>query len=137
MKREISCKLDGQEVIQTTIVTNDDGTFRKSVVRLGDRDIVLGQIELQVAEALRDRDGIAAASSAEPVPAATGKPGAEEVYFHLVGRDVYRTTVRRNSQGKIASQETRQDGSRANRIENSEERLRELTEIRDAIKTAK
>ena len=138
MKREIACKLDGSEVIQTTTVTDNKGVLQsENTIRLGDRDTVLGQIEEQVVEAERDRDGIAAATSAKPAPAAIGQPGAEEVLFHLSGGKVYKTVVRRNGQGKIAHQETRLDGPRANRIENSEERFRELTELRDAIKGAK
>lgn len=136
MKREVSCRLSGPDVVQTTSTFDDDGKLQsENVLTLGDRESVLGHLEAQVSEAARDRDGIASPASKKPVPG-DGKPG-EEVLFWLQGNTIYRVRIRRDRNGKFQGQETSLVGSRRNVLENAEERLAELTHLRDAVKSAK
>lgn len=137
MGRKISCALDGTDVVQTTVVKDEKGALQhESVSRLGDRETVLGQIEEQLAEAARDRDGLVAATSVKPAPAGPGTPGLE-VVFWKDGRTAYRTEICRSADGKVANEQTRREGDWRSRVANAEERLAELTELRNAIRDAK
>lgn len=137
MKREVTCRLDGLDVIQTTKVFDDSGALQsKNVSRLGDRDMVLAQITSQTDEAKRDRDGIVSPKTTEPSPAGDGKPG-EEIVFWISGKTIYRVSIRRNAAGKVTSENTTPLGDWKGRMANAEERLAELTTLRDAIAGAK
>lgn len=137
MKREVTCRLDGPDVIQTTKVFDDNGALQsKNSIRLGDRDTVLPQMEDQMAEAKRDRDGIVSPKTTEPAPAGDGQPG-EAVDFWISGKTIYKIVIRRNKDGKVTSENTTSLGDWKNRMANAEERLAEITTVRDAVKAAK
>lgn len=137
MKREITCRLDGADVIQTTRILDDKGELQsKNVARLGERDVVLAQMDEQLAEAKRDLDGIMSPKTSEPAPAADGAPG-QEVVFWVSGKKLYRVTIRRNDQGKVMSENTSPEGDWKNRMVNAEERHAEIKQVRDAIAAAK
>lgn len=137
MKREITCQLQGSDVIQTTRILDDDGVLKsKNTVRLGDRDTVLAQLEEQVADAKIERDGTVSPKTAEPVPAADGQPG-ESVDFWVSGKTLYKVTTSRNAAGKVTSERTTPQGDWKTQMANAEERLKELTAVRDAVKAAK
>ena len=137
MKREVTCRLDGSDVIQTTKVLDDAGAIQsKNSVRLGDKTIVLSQVEAQVAEAKRDRDGIMSPKTSEPAPAADGAPGDENVFW-ISGKTLYKNTIRRNAAGKVVTESTSNEGDWKGKMANAEERLAELTTVRDAIAAAK
>ena len=137
MPRESSCKMDGKDVVQTTAVYDDKGALqRENVIRLGNREIVLGQLEESVAQAERDRNGLSKPATAKPPPPRDGDPGTE-VTFWLEGRNVYRCETRRDAKGKVTSCQSRLEGPWVQRLENAEERLAELTENRDQVRDAK
>jgi len=137
MKREVTCRLDGSDVIQTTKVFGDKGELQsKNSIRLGDRDTVLSQMEEQVSDAKRDRDGIVSPKTTEPAPAGDGQPG-ESVDFWVSGKTIYKIVIRRNKDGKVTSENTTSLGDWKGRMANAEERLAELTVMRDAVKAAK
>lgn len=135
MKREVSCTLAGNNVVRKFVVTEDDGRVHSETISVqGDKDTVLENLEKQVAEAKRDRDGILN-PTAKPSPS-DGTPG-EEIAFWLSGNVIYKTTTTRNSAGKFQNQQSRPEGARSQRLENAEERLAELTKELDAVKNAK
>ncbi|MGH9202182.1 MAG: hypothetical protein ACRD2A_13215 [Vicinamibacterales bacterium] len=137
MKREISCKLDGANVVQTTSVYGDGGRLQQeTVITLGDRDVVLGQIEESLAEAKRDLDGMTAPEVAKPTPAATGRPGVE-VKFWKNGDQMYRCEVRRGQDGKVQSHRIEHLGHASQRLANADERHAEIKDVRDKIAAAK
>ena len=137
MKRDISMKLDGTDLVQTTTYHKDDGEFeRRNVSRLGHRDIVLAQWEKDVAEALKTRDAMAAPATQEPPMPGNGKPGIEVTYW-LDGRDVCRCEVRRDAKGRVTQVSSRKEGAWAQRLENAEERFDELAELLDKATKAK
>ena len=136
MKRDISMKLDGTDIVQTTAYHTDDGEFeRRSVSRLGHRDTVLAQWEKDVAEALKTRDAMAAPAAQEPPMPGDGKPGIEVTYW-LDGRDVCKCEVRRDAKGKVTQVLSHKEGSWAQRLENAEERLAEISEVLDKAQKA-
>jgi hypothetical protein len=138
MRREISCKLDGTNVVQTTSVFADDGTLleRHSIV-LGDRDTVLEQVSRAYEEAKRDLDGISSPDPKEPVPAAVGRPGVTEVRFWLEGSNLYRCEVERDSAGRVRTCRSILEGKRNQRLEAAAQREAELKDLRDKIAGAK
>jgi hypothetical protein len=136
MKREISCTLSGENLVRTYRVLDDDGKLHSENVSVqGDRETVLAQLEAQVVEAKRDRDGMLNPVPSKPAPA-DGAPG-EEVSFWLSGFTLYETRTRRGADGKFQSQQSQPLGPRRQRLENAEERLAEITKERDAAKNAK
>jgi hypothetical protein len=138
MRREISCKLDGPNVVQTTSVFDDDGTLleRHSIV-LGDRETVLEQVSRAYEEAKRDLDGISSPDPKEPVPAAIGRPGAKEVRFWLEGSNLYRCEVERDNAGRVRTCRSTLEGKRNQRLEAAAQREAELKDLRDKIAGAK
>jgi hypothetical protein len=138
MRREISCKLDGPNVVQTTSVFADDGTLleRHSIV-LGDRETVLEQVSRMYEEAKRDLDGISSPDSKEPVPAAVGRPGAKEVRFWMDGSNLYRCEVERDNAGRVRTCRSTLEGKRNQRLEAAAQREAELKDLRDKIAGAK
>jgi hypothetical protein len=138
MRREISCRLDGTNVVQTTTVWDDDGTLieRRSIV-LGDRETVLEQVSRAYEEAKRDLDGISSPDPKEPVPAAVGRPGAKEVRFWVEGSNLYRCEVERDSTGRVRTCRSSLEGKRNQRLEAAAQREAELKDLRDKIAEAK
>jgi hypothetical protein len=138
MRRELSCKLDGPNVVQTTSVFDDDGTLleRHSIV-LGDRETVLEQVSRMYEEAKRDLDGISSPDSKEPVPAAVGRPGAKEVRFWIEGSNLYRCEVERDNAGRVRTCRSTLEGRRNQRLEAAAQREAELKDLRDKIAGAK
>lgn len=129
MNRSLSCRMDGSDVVQTMTILEDDGTLHsENVIRLGNRDVVLAQVAAQAAEAKRDRDGVAAATTTRPIPA-SGPAGQKEVYFWIEGRNMYRSEVRRNPAGKIAHERVSNMGDKVNAIENCVARYMELADL--------
>jgi len=136
MKTEVKCSLSGTNVVRTYSVFGDDGKLQSENVSVqGDRDTVLAQLEAQVVEAKRDRDGILNPGTSKPTPA-DGSAG-EEVSFWTQAGTLYKTTTRRTGAGKFQSQSTEPLGTRSQRLENAEDRLAEITRERDAILAAK
>lgn len=136
MKTEVKCALDGTQVVRTHSVFDNEGKLQSENTSVqGDRDTVLEQLTAQVVEAKRDRDGMLNPAAVKPTPA-NGAPGTE-VVFWLDGQTLYRTETRRDSSGKFQSQRTEPLGKRAQRLENAEERLTEITRERDAVAAAK
>jgi hypothetical protein len=138
MRREISCKLDGTNVVQTTSVFDDDGTLleRRSIV-LGDRETVLEQVSRMYEEAKRDLDGISSPDPKEPVPAAVGRPGAKEVLFWMDGSNLYRCEVERDSAGRVRTCRSTLEGKRNQRLEAAAQREAELRMLKEKIEEAK
>jgi hypothetical protein len=138
MRREISCRLDGTNVVQTTTIWDDDGTLieRRSIV-LGDRETVLEQVSRMYEEAKRDLEGISSPDSVEPVPAAVGRPGAKEVRFWVEGSNLYRCEVERDSTGRVRTCRSSLEGKRNQRLEAAAQREAELKDLRDKIAEAK
>lgn len=136
MKRTISCKLSGTDVVQTTTILNDDGSLRSErTIVLGDRDTVLAHLNDQVNEAKRDRDGATSPLSSKPA-AADGAAG-ETVEFYADGANLNRVTTQRKADGKLQSQRVEPLGNKSQILSNYEERLTELTTVRDAVAGAK
>lgn len=136
MRTEIKCTLAGTKVVRTHSVFGDDGKLQSENTSVqGEKADVLEQLEAQVAEAKRDRDGMLNPASIKPTPA-DGAPGVE-VDFWLDGQTLYRTETRRDAAGKFQSQRSEPLGKRSQRLENAEERLAEITRERDAVVNAK
>src|SRR5574339_893786 len=136
MKTEVKCVLSGTKVVRTHTILNDDGTIRSENTSIqGEKDAVLDQLEAQVLEAKRDRDGMLNPISSKPTPS-DGAPG-EEVVFWLDGKTLYRIEIRRDSSGKFQSQRVRPVGTRGPCLENAQDRLAEITKERDAVANAK
>lgn len=137
MKREISCKLSGDDVLQTTSVYDDKGSLdSENTVALGNRDIVLAQIEEQLSEAKRDLEGASSPLASKPAPAGDGAPGVALAFF-LQGSTLYKVETRRNSAGKLSSESTSKLGHLAGILENYKARHAEIRALRDAIASAK
>ena len=137
MKRTLSCRLDGPDVVQTTTVLNDDGTLHsENISRLGEQSTVLDHLEAEVVGAKRDRDGCASPKTGKPAAPGDGVPGVE-IVFWLDGRNVYRNEIQRNAKGKVTSQRTEPLGRWTDKLANLEERLAELTDMRDKVRDAK
>lgn len=136
MRRALSYRLDGEEVIRTSEVYDDNGELQdRSEIRLGNRDIVLGQLTAQAVEAKEEADGVQAAAAEQPV-ASTGKPGKSCQWF-LRGKQLYCTEINRRADGKVQHAQTRPLGHRANVIENCVERAAELETERKGVEEAK
>lgn len=136
MRRVFSYRLDGEEVIRTLEVYDDKGELQdRSEIRLGNRDIVLGQLTEQATEAKEEADGVQAAAAEQPV-APTGTPGKSCQWF-LRGKQIYCTEIERRKDGKVQSARTRPLGHRANVIENRTERAAELEAERKGVEEAK
>ena len=135
MKTEVKCTISGGKVIRTHTIFDDAGKLHSENTSIqGDRDIVLDQLEAQVAEAKRDRDGMLNPVT-KPSPS-DGAPGVEVVFWQD-GKTLYRSEIRRDSKGTFQSLRTEPLGHRSQRLENAEERLAEITRERDAVKDAK
>ena len=136
MRTEIKCTLSGTKIIRTHSVFDDAGKLQSENTSVqGEKADVLEQLEAQVAEAKRDRDGMLNPAASKPTPA-DGAPGTE-VAFWLDGQTIYRTETRRDAAGKFQSQRSEPLGKRAQRVENAEDRLAEITKERDAVASAK
>lgn len=136
MKRTIACRMDGENVVQTTTVLNDDGSLHSErTITLGNRETVLAHLEGQVSEAKRDRDGATSPLSSKP-GAGDGAAG-ESVEFYLDGKNLNRVKTVRNSNGKLRSQDVEPLGPRSEKLAHFEERFTELTAVRDAVAGAK
>lgn len=132
MKRTIACRLSGSDVVQTTTILNDDGSLhREQTITLGDRDTVLAQMDEQLAEAKRDRDGATAASTTKPA-AGDGAPG-DTVEFYLDGTTLNKVETKRDAKGKLRSQRIEPLGNKSNQLAHLEERFQEIKTVRDAV----
>lgn len=134
MRREIACKLDGQDVVQTTSLFNAEGKLeRETVIVLGDRATVLEHLDEQLAEARRDLDGMSAPDPAKPTPSPTGPAGRTEVKFWREGNSMYRMEVRYNGQGKLQMSRAERLGPAASRLANAVERHAEIQDLRNKV----
>lgn len=136
MGRELSFKMDGTRVVQTTTRFDDGGKLQgEDVIVLGERDVVLDHLEGEVSKATAERDGMAAATEGKREPSKTGTPGESALYYTL-GKDVYKCVARYDAGGRFASCRVERMGGRSDRLAWAQERLAELTEMRNGARDA-
>lgn len=136
MKRNFSHAMDDLEVVRTLEVLDDEGELvEKSVIRLGDRDVVLDQVGKSTAEAKEELDGLTAAGDEQPV-APTGNPGKSRQWFFR-GKTAFCTEIERRADGKVAHTRTRPLGPKSHALAHAAERHKELEAERSGIEKAK
>lgn len=134
--RELKWALDGARVVQTTSRLDGDGKLEgEDTVVLGERDGVLDHLEGEVSKAAAERDGMAAATDGKKEPPKTGKPGESASYYTL-GKDVYKCVARYDGAGRFASCRVERMGGKSDRLAWANERLAELTQMRNGVRDA-
>lgn len=133
MPHKYTFTLDGDEVVQRMEMENGE----VSTIRLGVRDVVLGQLTKQTAEAKDELDGCTAATEGEkPIPP-TGAPG-KSCQYHVKDGALWCTEIeRRKPDGKVHHSRMRELGPRSSVLANRKERHAELETIRSGVEGAK